>query len=172
VNGTADNGFGANNDVRANAPRSGEWLHVTRILPYSPEQWFALVADFELYPQFLPGWLSATITRREQNRFFATQRLGLPPLSLEFDSVATLEPVQHIHITTSHALFDGLEIDWRFTPVAKNSTCVSLSIYGAQSSHPRYPLLLNALYSPDTVLDYFARQARRIYGQSTLTAAG
>ena len=36
----------------------------TRILPYAPEQIFALVADVERYPEFLPWCVACRITSR------------------------------------------------------------------------------------------------------------
>ena len=36
-----------------------------RRLPYRPEQMFALVADIERYPEFLPWCVGARIRRRE-----------------------------------------------------------------------------------------------------------
>jgi coenzyme Q-binding protein COQ10 len=37
----------------------------TRILPYSPEQMFALVADVERYPEFVPGCAGLRVRARE-----------------------------------------------------------------------------------------------------------
>ena len=37
---------------------------VRRLLAYTPEQLFDLVADVDLYPQFLPWWIEATVRER------------------------------------------------------------------------------------------------------------
>ena len=36
----------------------------TRVLPYTPEQMFDLVADMERYPEFLPWCRAARIIKR------------------------------------------------------------------------------------------------------------
>ena len=46
------------NWARGRVPKHAE----TRIVPYSPDQMFALVADVERYPEFLP-WCVATRIR-------------------------------------------------------------------------------------------------------------
>ena len=40
--------------------------HETRVLPYTPDQMYALVADVESYPQFLPWTAAARIRSREE----------------------------------------------------------------------------------------------------------
>ena len=38
-----------------------------RVLPYTPEQLFDLVADIERYPEFLPWCVGARIRKRDGN---------------------------------------------------------------------------------------------------------
>ena len=41
--------------------------HETRVLPYTPQQMYDLVADVQSYPQFLPWTAAARIRSREQS---------------------------------------------------------------------------------------------------------
>ena len=160
-----------NSSRDSSAQTSEDLLRVERILPYSRDQLFNMVADIESYPRFLPGWQSARITHKEHNRYFATQRLGFRLLSIEFSSVAMLEPPEHIHISTSRTRFDALEIDWRFTRLTEYKTRVSLTVSTARLAFAQHPVLSSALYSASSLLDYFAQRARLLYGNDQATKA-
>jgi coenzyme Q-binding protein COQ10 len=47
-----------------------------RVLPYKPEQMYALVADIERYPDFLPWCIAARIRRREGDVIYADLMIG------------------------------------------------------------------------------------------------
>ncbi|MGA2024137.1 MAG: type II toxin-antitoxin system RatA family toxin [Steroidobacteraceae bacterium] len=76
-----------------------------RLLPHSGEQLFDLVADVERYPEFLPGWISARILRREGNVCDVEQVLGFGPVRLPFVSRAVLHRPSRIDIGSDDAHF-------------------------------------------------------------------
>lgn len=47
-----------------------------RVLPFSPEQLFDLVADVEKYPEYLPWCLGARVRKREGNVLYADMVIG------------------------------------------------------------------------------------------------
>ncbi len=57
-----------------------------RVLPYTIEQLFALVADVERYPEFLPWCVASRIRRREGDVFFADLVIGFKVVRERFSS--------------------------------------------------------------------------------------
>ena len=62
-----------------------------RVLPYTQEQLFNLVAEVERYPEFLPWCLAARVKRREENLIVAELRIGFKMVRERFTSRITLE---------------------------------------------------------------------------------
>ncbi|MFZ4541569.1 MAG: SRPBCC family protein [Rickettsiales bacterium] len=58
----------------------------TRILPYSPEQLFALVVDIENYPEFLPWCRGARIVAREEGSFLGELVISFSHLTERYTS--------------------------------------------------------------------------------------
>ena len=89
---------------------------VDRLLPYTAEQLFDLVADVESYPEYLPGWISARIRQRNSNEYHTDQVLGLGPFCLEFGSRTILQRPRRIDVTSTDFPFRQLKIAWTFEP--------------------------------------------------------
>ena len=97
-------------------------LQETRILPYSPEQMFDLVADVARYGEFLP-WVVATRVRSDsETEMVADMLVGFKMLREKFTSKVEK---QRPHSLTVHYL-DGplrdLDNRWHFRP-APNGGC-------------------------------------------------
>ena len=65
-------------------------------LPYTCTQLFALVADNERYPAFLPGWSSVRILHSDKSQLQVEQQLWLGPVELQFESMAEFEHCNRI----------------------------------------------------------------------------
>jgi coenzyme Q-binding protein COQ10 len=88
-----------------------------RVLPYTPEQLFALVADIERYPEFLPWCVGARIKRREANLVVADLIIGFRVFRERFTSRVTLDPPQRIDVAYTEGPFRYLTNHWTFMPV-------------------------------------------------------
>lgn len=87
-----------------------------RILPYTPEQMFALVADVERYPEFLPWCLACRIRARETpDAFTADLQVGFKMVREQFTSRVTLDPPRAITVEYLHGPFQHLTNEWKFT---------------------------------------------------------
>jgi coenzyme Q-binding protein COQ10 len=100
----------------------------TRLAPYAREQIYAVVADIERYPEFVPGWSSARVIRRQDQVCHVEQEIGLGPVRLSFASRAELRPPERIVISTSERPFRRLEIDWVFVQDQNPGCEVRLSV--------------------------------------------
>jgi coenzyme Q-binding protein COQ10 len=85
-----------------------------RVIPYTPDQVFDLVADVERYPEFLPWWRAARITGTAGDGYETDQVIGFGVLRLPFHSRTVLERPRHIVVTSSGGPVRRLAIDWSF----------------------------------------------------------
>ena len=90
----------------------------TRILPYTPEQLFALVADIERYPEFLPWCMGARIRERRADLIVADLVIGFRMFRERFTSRVTLAPPRRIDVAYAEGPFRYLNNHWAFAPVA------------------------------------------------------
>jgi ribosome-associated toxin RatA of RatAB toxin-antitoxin module len=133
-------------------------------LPYPCRQVFDLVADFERYPEFLPGWKQARILERQDNRLFAEQQLQTGPAVFHFHSTAQLQPCSGIHITSTDGPFREMHIDWCFTPRDETHCRVTVELALAMRPGLMNGALKVLLESGSSqLLPLFERRARLLY---------
>ena len=87
-----------------------------RVLPYTPQQLFALVADIERYPEFLPWCIGARIREREPNLIVADLIIGFRMVRERFTSRVSLDPPQRIDVAYTEGPFRHLNNHWSFSP--------------------------------------------------------
>ena len=93
----------------------------TRIVPYTADLMFQVVADVEQYPKFLP-WVSALhIVSREQVKgrevLKAHMSVGFRKFRESYTSRVVLDrPGRTIDVVQTEGPFRVLENHWRFTP--------------------------------------------------------
>jgi coenzyme Q-binding protein COQ10 len=90
----------------------------TRILRYTPEQVFDLVADVERYPEFLPWCRACRIRERDPaGGFTADLVVGFKMVREQFTSKVTLERTRAIRVEYLQGPFQYLRNDWKFSAV-------------------------------------------------------
>jgi coenzyme Q-binding protein COQ10 len=88
-----------------------------RELPYRPEDMFALVAEVDKYPEFLPWCIGARIRKREGNEITADLIIGFKMFRERFTSRVTLDrPNLHIDVEYAEGPFKYLRNHWNFIP--------------------------------------------------------
>jgi coenzyme Q-binding protein COQ10 len=86
-----------------------------RVVPYSPEQMFDLVADVERYPEFLPWCVACRIRRRAgPNTLIADLAIGFKMIREQFTSRVELEWPRRIDVSYSQGPFRHLTNHWNF----------------------------------------------------------
>ena len=88
-----------------------------RVLPYTQEQLFDLVADIERYPEFLPWCRGARIRERQPHLVVADLIIGFKLLRERFTSRVELSPPQRIDVTYTEGPFRYLNNYWIFEKV-------------------------------------------------------
>jgi coenzyme Q-binding protein COQ10 len=89
-----------------------------RVLRYTPEQLFDMVADVRRYPEFLPWCVGARVVSHSQAELLADLTIGFKVFRETFRSKVTLERPSHVHVQYLTGPFRYLNNHWRFTPVA------------------------------------------------------
>jgi coenzyme Q-binding protein COQ10 len=92
-----------------------------RVLPYSPEQLFALVADVERYPEFLPWCVGARVRERRPDLIVADLIIGFRVFRERFTSRVKLDPPHRIDVSYAEGPFKYLNNHWVFDRVPGGS---------------------------------------------------
>jgi coenzyme Q-binding protein COQ10 len=147
-----------------------------RRVPFSPEQMFALVADVERYPEFLPMCESLTVLARRENAAGGTvldARMGVGYKAIRelFTSRVTLMPdTQQILVEYLDGPFRRLENRWKFVPAPGGSDIDFYVDYEFRS--PVLALLMGVMF--DKAFRQFAGafedRARKVYGTAAMAA--
>ena len=87
-----------------------------RVLPYTDEQLFDLVADVAKYPQFLPWCVGARIRSQVGNVLHADLTIGFGPFRESFRSQVTLERPHKVGVVYERGPFKYLNNSWTFSP--------------------------------------------------------
>lgn len=96
----------------------------SQTLPYTVPQLFALVADVERYPDFLPWCRAARVLERRDGEFLGELVIAFHHLTESYVSRVVLDPPPHpegaaaISVTMVKGPFEYLTNHWRFTPTA------------------------------------------------------
>ena len=90
----------------------------SRVLPYTADLMYAIVADVEKYPEFLPWVGDLSILRRYgEHEFDSEMRVGFAGIHERYTSRVTLDPMAHtVDVVLVEGPFRRLENHWRFTP--------------------------------------------------------
>ena len=88
-----------------------------RVLPYTPQQLYDLVADIERYPEFLPWCVAARIRKREADLVVADLVIGFKVFRERFTSQVKLSPeANRIDVAYTEGPFKYLDNHWLFAP--------------------------------------------------------
>lgn len=98
-----------------------------RTLPLTCEQAFEIAADIERYPEFLPCWISARITRRDSNICYVEQEVGFGPARLRFAATAAMQRPVRIDVTSTDKSFKHFNLSWLIESIPPEGCRVSLA---------------------------------------------
>lgn len=93
----------------------------SRVVPYPADLMFAIVADVERYPEFVPWTVSLRVLKREPfgegEVLTAETVVGFRALRERYKSRVVLDPkARTVDVTQVDGVFRELENHWRFTP--------------------------------------------------------
>lgn len=89
-------------------------LRERRYFPCSLEKIFGIVADVGQYPAFVPGVLSATVSRQDPRCFQADLVMGYKIFRESYRCLVHLTPYESITIDYLEGPFESLHNTWHF----------------------------------------------------------
>ena len=87
-----------------------------RVVPYSQEQMYNLVADVAAYPQFLPWCVGSRIRTQTETEIVADLTIGFGPFRESFTSRVALERPHLVQVKYERGPFKYLNNNWMFDP--------------------------------------------------------
>lgn len=94
-----------------------------KIVPYSQQQLYALVADVERYPEFLPWCREVIIHQQQENKLIAELKIGYKFFQEAYISEVTLIPSSEINVQYANkGPLKYLRNQWQFIPLT-DKTC-------------------------------------------------
>jgi ribosome-associated toxin RatA of RatAB toxin-antitoxin module len=135
------------------------------LVPHSVSDMYALAADVESYPDFLPWCSGAEIHSRCGEIVEASLELHRGGIKKRFRTRNSLHEDERIEISLVGGPFRQLEGGWRFDRLGENGSKVSLDM--AFEFEKRINDILFGSYleeSCNSLVDAFTRRADEIYG--------
>ncbi len=135
-------------------------------LPFSCDQLYALVADIESYPQFLPWCQGARILERRPDGVTAELSVGLKALREGFISKVTFEPPKRIVVTYEKGPLSRLATTWGFEPIDQANCNVTFFVDFAIRS-PLLGAVMAAFFDKAfrQMVGAFESRAQALYGE-------
>jgi len=140
-----------------------------RVLPYTWEQLYGLVAEVEKYPEFLPWCLAARIRKREGNTFWADLVIGFKMIRERFTSQVKLSPDERrIDVEYTDGPFKYLNNHWIFTPMAENRCEIDFYV-DFEFKNRMLQGLMTVLFDEAVrrMVNAFEARAKALYGASS-----
>ncbi len=136
-----------------------------RVLPYTPEQLFDLVADVARYPEFLPWCKGARINRQEPGLLTAELIIGFSLMRESFASRVELDRPRRIDVTYTEGPMRYLDNHWIFRPVGEGQCEIDFFVDFEFRSR-LVQRLMEVLFGEAMrrMVDAFERRAAQLYG--------
>ena len=141
-----------------------------KILPYSPQQMFRLVADVESYPQFLPWCRALRVIEKELSAagdgfMVAEMLVSYAAFRQSYKSHITLDTkARTIKVAYLEGPFNSLQNLWRFSPHPHGVMVYFLIDFSFKNgvleklSHKAFE------YALTRMIDSFEKRAHQLYG--------
>jgi coenzyme Q-binding protein COQ10 len=136
-----------------------------RLVPYTADQLFDLVADVERYPEFLPWCLGARVRERSAKTITADLLIGFRMVRERFTSRVTLERPRRIDVSYTEGPFRYLNNHWEFTPQPGGSCVIDFYVdfeFRSRMLQKLIGLLFNEAVK--RMVGAFEARARHLYG--------
>jgi ribosome-associated toxin RatA of RatAB toxin-antitoxin module len=147
-------------------------IHKSALLPYTPEQMYALVEEVEAYPLFLPWCSASEVHNRDAGKTEATLEMNFKGVKQRFTTVNDNHPHTRIDLKLKEGPFKKLSGHWHFKKLGNLGCKVSLDLNYEFSAGP-VQLLIGAAFDKvaHTLLDAFVTRAQQVYGPAPSIAA-
>jgi ribosome-associated toxin RatA of RatAB toxin-antitoxin module len=136
------------------------------LVPYTPEQMYALVDGIEDYPGFLPWCRSAREFNRDADQVKASVEIAKGVVNKTFTTLNRMQPGKMIEMSLVDGPFKHLHGFWRFDELAPGACKVSLDL-NFEFSSKLVGMAVGPVFNQvaNTLVDSFVERARAVYGK-------
>jgi coenzyme Q-binding protein COQ10 len=136
-----------------------------RVVPYTPEQMFDLVAGIERYPEFLPWCLASRVRSREGDTIVADLVIGFKMIRERYTSRVILDRPERIHVEYLEGPLKRLTNHWLFLPHPSGGTEVDFYVDFEFKSRILQSLIGVLFHEAlRRLVAAFEERAKRLYG--------
>lgn len=140
-------------------------VHRSAIVPYAADAMYALVADLEAYPQFVPGCTGSAVLARQASGLTASLSLAKGPFVSSFTTHNILEPPRRMTMKLVDGPFKSLHGEWSIEPLGDQGCRIDLRVRFEFASLARDWLLGPAFeLTCNGLVDAFVARAQVVYG--------
>ncbi len=136
-----------------------------KLLRYTPEQMFDLVADVRRYPEFLPWCQAARVISRSDTELVADLTIGFRLFRETFRSRVTLDRPGHLHVRYETGPFRYLNNHWRFAPMPEGTEVDFFVDFEFRSALLQAVIGVVFNEAVRLMVRAFERRARALYGR-------
>ncbi len=141
-------------------------LERSEIVPFSPDQMYALVMDVESYPEFLSWCGHGRILSEEEDSIIAELTLQYQGIHISFVTRNRFQRNRLVEMELVRGPFRFLEGIWSFESLPEDGTRVHLSL-GFEFANRVFSFMLRPIFhqAVDTLVSDFCRRAYELHGQ-------
>lgn len=99
-----------------------------KVLPYTSDQMFEMIADVAAYPDFLPWCIATRIRSTDETHLIADMVIGFKMFREKFTSRVTLERPNGVYVEYEHGPFKFLKNRWLFEDDGNGNCLVDFSV--------------------------------------------
>jgi coenzyme Q-binding protein COQ10 len=138
----------------------------TRVLPYTVDQMFDLVADVARYPEFLPWCVGARIREQTDEMLLADLMIGFKMVRERFSSKVWLDrSARRIDVEYINGPFRTLQNHWTFVPTAEGGCRIEFFLEFEFSSMMLQKLIGMLFHEAvRRMVTAFETRAKQLYG--------
>lgn len=137
------------------------------LVPYSCEQMYALVNDYERYPEFVPGCIDAHAVKnfqKNENELKACLIISKAGIQQQFTTHNKMRPPHFIQMHLLEGPFKFLNGEWHFVALDENSCKIQLDLH-FEFINPLMSFAFGKIFTHLTthMIDAFKKRAKEIY---------
>ena len=143
----------------------------TKVVAYTPDQLFDLVADVGKYPQFLPWCVSALVRSRSETELVADLTIGFGPFRESFTSRVALDRPHQVRVRYENGPFRYLKNQWTFTPDPRGCRVNFFVDFEFRNRFLQAAIGVVFNEAVRRMVNAFLKRAREIYGPGSATVS-
>ena len=142
-----------------------------KLVPYTADQMFDLVADVGKYHDFLPWCAGSRVRTRTETELVADLTIGFGPFRESFTSRVALNRPHTVQVKYENGPFRYLNNQWGFSPAANGCRVDFFVDFEFRSRMLQVAIGVVFNQAVQAMVNAFLKRAREVYGRPTATVS-